>query len=191
MKIVFLNGNPESGRAVFNENLQALAGILRAHNHTVTNFTLSEMDIQSCIGCFGCWVKTPGRCSFPDDSPQICDAYITSDVVVFASPILMGFTSALLKRAQEKLIPLLHPYFRRVDGETHHRKRYTAYPALALMLEKGETADDEDVEIISDIYRRDAINLNQSLAAVWQTNRSMEDIADEINRLQRIPAGRP
>jgi multimeric flavodoxin WrbA len=189
MKIVILNGNPDLEHAAFDENLQELARLLQAQNHSVAHFNLKEMDIKNCTGCFDCWVKTPGRCPNKDESPQICSAYIGSDLAVFASPILMGYTSALLKRAQDKLIPLTHPYFKFVEGETHHRARYESYPLIALLLEKGEDADDEDVGIISDIYRRDAINLNTTFVSAWQLNRPLEEIANEINRIQRLPAG--
>jgi multimeric flavodoxin WrbA len=191
MKILIVNGNPEIEHAAFDENLQELMRLLLAQDHSVTNLILKEMDIKNCTGCFDCWVKTPGRCPIQDESRQICEAYINSDLVLFASPILMGFTSALLKRVQERLIPLIHPYFKFVDGETHHFPRYNSYPLIALLLEKGQDSDEEDVEIISDIYRRAAINLTTTFVSAWQLNRPLEEIADEINRLQRLPAGNP
>lgn len=36
--------------------------------------------------------------------------------------------------------------------------RYEYYPLVALLLERGWDTDEEDLEIISDIYRQDAIN---------------------------------
>lgn len=190
MKITILNGNPSVENATFDDHLQELAGLLRARHHTVTIFNLKEMDIKYCIGCFDCWVKTPGLCTTKDDSSEVCFAYIHSDLVLFASPILMGYTSALLKRAHEKMLPLVHPYFEFVEREIHHRSRYKAYPLMGLLLEKGADADDRVVEIITNIYRRDAINLKTSFTFTWQLSQPIKETADEIDRLQRLPAGR-
>ena len=73
------------------------------------------MDVRYCVGCFGCWVKTPGECVSKDGSHDIRREVINSDLVLFASPLIMGFTSALLKKAHDKLIPLIHPYFELVQ----------------------------------------------------------------------------
>jgi len=111
MKITILNGNPDVNNAKFDNYLKNLSDLLESSNHTVTILKLREWDIKYCTGCFGCWVKTPGECVVPDDTRDIRREYIHSDFVLFASPVIMGFTSALLKKAHDKRIPLLHPYF--------------------------------------------------------------------------------
>jgi hypothetical protein len=78
----------------------------------------------------------------------------------------MGFVSSLLKKAMDKMIPLVHPYIEIVNGENHHQKRYPHYPGLALVLEKDDKSDEEDLEIISDIFRRLAINFKSDLQFV-------------------------
>jgi multimeric flavodoxin WrbA len=190
MKITILNGNASVENAAFDYYLQELAVLLRSRHHKVTIFDLKEMDIRYCIGCFDCWVKTPGLCTTKDDSSEVCFAYIHSDLVLFASPILMGYTSALLKKAHERLLPLMHPYFEFVEREIHHRSRYKAYPLIGLLLEREPDADESVVEIITNIYRRDAINLKTSFTSTWQLSQPIKETADEIDRLQRLPAGR-
>ena len=121
MRITILNGSPNADNITFDDYLKSLCNLLESNNHTVNVLTLRDMDIRYCIGCFGCWVKTPGDCSnAADDTRDVRREYINSDFVLFASPIIMGFTSALLKRAHERLIPLLLPYSRFFDGESHH-----------------------------------------------------------------------
>ncbi|MDP2917415.1 MAG: NAD(P)H-dependent oxidoreductase [Dehalococcoidia bacterium] len=183
MKITILNGNPDASNNVFDGYLKRLSGALASENHVVTILNLREMDIRYCIGCFGCWAKTPGECIVRDASGNICHEYINSGFVLFASPIIMGFTSALLKKAHEKLIPLVHPYLEFVQNEVHHLRRYSKYPLMGLLLEKGRDADEEDLKIISDIYRRDAINLRTSFCFTKLTSDPVEEVANEINRL--------
>jgi multimeric flavodoxin WrbA len=183
MKITILNGNPDVNNAKFDTYLKNLSDLLESSKHTVTILKLREKDIKYCTGCFGCWVKTPGECVVPDDTRDIRREYIHSDFVLFASPVIMGFTSALLKKAHDKLIPLIHPYFELVQNEVHHLSRYDKYPLMGLLLEKGTDTDEEDFRIISDIYRRDAINFKTSFCFATLTSDPVEEVANEINRI--------
>ena len=183
MKITILNGNPNADNVKFDNYLKELSDLLKSSKHTVTILQLRDIDVRYCIGCFGCWVKTPGECIVADGSRDICREYINSDLVLFASPVIMGFTSALLKKAHEKLIPLIHPYLELVQSEVHHMARYDKYPLMGLLLGKSEDTDEEDIEIISDIYRRDAINLKTSFSFTKLTSNPVEEVANEINRI--------
>ena len=183
MKITILNGNPNADNVKFDNYLKELSDLLESSNHTVTILKLREMDIKYCIGCFGCWLKTPGECIVADGSRDVCREYINSDFVLFASPIIMGFSSALLKKAQDKLIPLVLPYLEIVQNEFHHLARYEKYPMMGLLLEKSNGADEEDIKIISNIYMRDAINLKTSFCFTRLTTDPVEEVANEINRI--------
>ena len=110
MRITIING--ESGArtgSVFDSYVGELAAELSSAGNEVNHLRLRDMDIRGCKGCWGCWVKTPGQCSHGDESELVCRGVIGSDMTLFASPITMGFTSALLKRATDKLIPLVTP----------------------------------------------------------------------------------
>ena len=183
MKITILNGNPDADNVKFDSYLKELSDLLKSSKHTVTILELRDIDVRYCIGCWGCWVKTPGECIVADGSRDICRECINSDLVLFTSPVIMGFTSALLKKAHDKLIPLIHPYLEFVQGEIHHLARYDKYPLMALLLERSKDNDEEDIEIISDIYRRDAINLKTSFCFTRLTDNPAEEVANEINRI--------
>jgi len=118
------------------------------------------MNLHYCTGCWSCWWKTPGKCSIKDDAEPIFKSVINSDFFIFASPLIAGFTSSLLKKITDRFIVLLHPYIELKNGENHHRKRYTKYPDFGLILKNESVTDHEDIEIISDIYDRLAINFH-------------------------------
>lgn len=183
MQITILNGNPYTENINFDNYLQELSQRLEASQHSVTLFELRDMAIKYCTGCFGCWVKTPGECVIKDDSATIRHEFINSDFVLFASPVIMGFISAVLKKTQDKLIPLLLPYFEMFQGEVHHQRRYDKYPRIGLLLEKDTSTDEEDIEIISDIYRRTAINFKSSFCFSKLTCDPVEEVANEINHI--------
>ena len=150
MKIVILNGNPVENTG-FDNYLKNLASLLESRNHVVTILKLREMKIKYCTGFFGCWVKTPGKCVIKDDMSNICREYICSDLALFTSPVIMGFPSALLKKAHERIIPLLHPYFEFIQNEVHHLSGYDKYPLIGLLLEKEGDTDEEDIEAILEL----------------------------------------
>ena len=182
MRITLLNGAIDPDDPL-NGYVSLLEKRLSAQGHSCDLMLLREMDIKYCIGCWGCWVKTPGECSHPDDSAAICRSAVHADLLLFASPIVMGFTSALLKKSQDKLIPVLHPYIDIVQGEAHHHARYDHYPKIGLLLGREEDTDDEDIEIITDIYHRFALNFKSVLAFSHLIDTPVEEVADEINRL--------
>jgi multimeric flavodoxin WrbA len=183
MRIALLNGSPDTTNDSFETHLKELSDRLHSREHRVTTLQLRDLDIRYCIGCFGCWVKTPGECSNArDDMGIVLHEYINSDLALFASPVIMGHTSALLKRAHDRMIPLVIPYVRFFDGESHHPARYDRYPKMAVLLQPEDDTDDEDIAIITDMYRRDALNFHASFAFTKLFTDPVEEIADAIDR---------
>ncbi len=180
MKITLLNGETATGSGEFTEYLKNIAENL-SEKHTVTNYNLASMDLKFCTGCWTCWWKTPGLCAIKDDAEIIFRSVINSDLVIFASPITAGFTSSELKKITDRLIVLVHPYTEIRNDEFHHKKRYDKYPEIAVLVEKNKDTDDQDLEIILDIYKRLALNLHSSVKFLKTTNdNSIEDICETI-----------
>jgi len=181
MKIAIINGNPRDDDQAFDGYMETLAASLEDLDHDVTIHELRGMQIIPCRGCFDCWVKTPGMCRFKDDTVDLCKSYISSDFVIMASPMIMGYTSALLKNAMDRLIPLIHPHLRDESGEVHHLPRYDSYPVMGLLLSPEPSTDKEDVEIVTDIYRRACINVMSELKFVEFSEKPAREVANAIN----------
>ncbi len=193
MNIVILNGDPGDrvDRRDRGDNLisylHSLSDRLRATGHEVRELQLRELDLRDCVGCFGCWVKRPGACVVDDASHVIDAAVINSDLTIWASPLRMGFPSALLKRALDKSIPLIHPYFDVVQGEAHHRARYARYPRFGLILEPEATTDDLDVDIVSNLLARTALNIKSSLSFATTTEADLDWVVARIESPDTAP----
>ncbi len=100
--------------------------------------------LKPCIGCFGCWVKTPGHCIHTADGGtgylrKIFDA----DHLVILSRITWGTYSVTVKGYCDRMLPLLHPNFRKLNGEMHHRLRYGKLPRI-LAVGFGARSDAEE-----------------------------------------------
>jgi multimeric flavodoxin WrbA len=179
MKITILDGEPD-GHSAFAGYVDEYVGRLTAAGHDVTAMRLRDMDIRGCSGCWGCWVKTPGECVKRDESAIVRRAFINADLVVLASPMIMGTTSALLKRTMDQMIPLIHPYIVIEGGEEHHRPRYAHYPELGLLLSAGDDTDAEDIAITEGMWSRTARNVKSRLAFTAVADRSALEVADEL-----------
>jgi len=179
VKITILNGANEES-VTFEEYLEKLVESLSKTKNEIQYFKLRDLQIKQCMGCFGCWIETPGECIVPDDTVKIRLAAVNSDLLLFASPLVLGFTTSILKKAIDKMIPIVHPYFTVRAGEIHHKKRYKTYPLLGVLIEKEIDTDEEDLEIVRAIYERVAIEMASSLVFFDSVERSPEEVAYAI-----------
>ena len=144
-------------------------------------FALAGMDIQPCRGCFSCWVKTPGRCVIQDDEEAILAATAASDRVIWLTPITFGGYSPELKKALDRIIPILLPFFSKVRGQTHHPLRYPRpRRLLAIGTLKQEDADSEGV--FRHLVGRNALNMGDVAAAtvVFSGDTSIADMEKRL-----------
>ena len=178
MQITVLNGNPETSS--FDTTLGQLKLSLESKGHVVTQLDLRDLPLRYCVGCWGCWVRTPGECLSRDASLAMDRAVINADFVLWAAPLKMGFPSALLKMAMDKHLPLIHPYMVVDHGEAHHRRRYARSPRLGLLVENEATTDERDLQIVTDLFGRTALNLKTRLEFCLTTETPAGEVASRI-----------
>lgn len=160
MKALILDGTrhdkqEESCRRAVNSIGQELASA----GYEVNNCILSDKAIASCRGCFGCWVVTPGECVTRDDGNEIARSFMNSDLVVYFTPITFGGFSSPLKRAVDRLIPNVLPFFIKREGEIHHPMRYQTYPKMNFIGLATES-NPETERIFRELCARMALNLD-------------------------------
>lgn len=127
MKIVVLyDSTDDQARAI----LAALDAACPPDEFRLASFDAAE-PLEPCIGCFGCWIRTPGVCIHRRDGGG---AYLAelfdADALAIVSRIRWGGYSASVKSYADRSIPILHPFFRILNGEMHHQLRYAAAPKL-------------------------------------------------------------
>ena len=130
MKALVLNGAKDDQSTV-NTVSDYLIDFLRINGYEAEVITLRNENIANCIGCFGCWLKTPGHCIIKDDGYDLPRKVMESDTIFLLSPVVFGMYGPVLKRALDRFpCPILLPFFTSIKGEVHHAKRYEKYPAL-------------------------------------------------------------
>ena len=157
---LILDGGLGDGASTRNAG-EIAADVLRGEDWRVTDLVLREIDIAPCLGCFGCWIKTPGVCVIDDSGRDVARQMVHSDLLVFLTPLTFGGYSCELKKALDRSIPNLLPFFRLVKREVHHAKRYERYPRMVGIgvCSDGPTDPDEE-ELFEMLVHRNAINLH-------------------------------
>jgi multimeric flavodoxin WrbA len=183
MNVLILEGGPRDGRGASCRKLAAMvAGEAGAKGHAVTTFELDGLDIKPCHGCFACWLKHPGTCAFKDDQDQVLRAMATSDVQVWITPITFGGYSSVLKKALDRFIPILLPFFELREGEIHHPIRYPLRRGL-IVLGTRPAADPEAERTFGDLVKRNALNLASVLTeAIVVHDAEMDGSEDRLRR---------
>ena len=139
-------------------------------------WTLRDEKIAYCLGCFECWTKTPGLCRIDDAGRDVAASVISSDLVIYLSPITFGGYSSALKKAVDRSICLLSPFFTRIDGEVHHQRRYDRYPALLGVGVLPERHAEQE-EIFRTLISRNAINMHSPIHDTVVITRDLDEPA--------------
>lgn len=181
--VLVLSGFNE-GQAGEREGLGAVKEVCSTTGHTMQVHLVRELDVHHCLGCFGCWVRTPGTCIIDDDCRQVARDFMRSDVVVFLTPISFGGFSGILKTVFDRTIPLGMPFFIRVGDETHHMQRYRKYPSF-VGIGWLPAADPGMDEIFRNLIQRNALNFHSPASAATVLTASMD--SDAILEAVRVP----
>lgn len=140
-------------------------------NHfEITYFKLEDMDIHSCVGCWACWLKTPGQCIVKDKQEKILETYIHADEVVFISNVKTGFITSKLKLTMDRLIPVVLPYIKIFKGEMHHYPRYEHAPKVHVLLYGDKTIKPSISTLVQDYFNRVVLNMNSTVVSFVESN---------------------
>ena len=147
------------------ETYETISDELENAGWEATGFHLQEKKIAPCLGCFSCWIKTPGICIIDDDGREVARQAVESDLLVFLTSITFGGYSSHLKKAVDRMIPIVSPFFMKKEGEIHHKPRYARYPHLRIVGVLSRP-DEESEKIFRSLVARNARNFHApSIAA--------------------------
>lgn len=118
---------------------------------------LSQLKISNCIGCFGCWVKTPGKCVIRDDAPKVYPLIAQSTHLIYVSRICFGGYDTIMKTVLERSIPIQKAFIRLHNGETHHVQR-NVLQKNAVIIAYGASSFQEQ-ELFQRLVARNANNM--------------------------------
>ena len=188
MKAVIFNGAKE-GDLTIKAIEKTIVDQLTKEKWEVEPIELRNMQIAACLGCFGCWVKTPGTCVINDDGRETTRKAIQSDLLVWLTPVTFGGYSSELKKALDRIIPILLPYFQLYHGQIHHRMRYKKYPKLIVVGVQEPGVDYQETFIA--LAERNMLNFRPPAyaASVFQRDKNPETIPAFVEeQLKKVEA---
>lgn len=135
---------------------------------------LSKLKISNCVGCFGCWTRTPGKCVFRDDATKVYPYIAASDRVVYVSRVCYGGYDSIMKTMLERAIPVQQAFIRIHNGETHHVQR-AVKAKKAIIVAYGDISPEEQ-DIFRQLIARNAHNMSfESHEIVFTTEAAVDD----------------
>jgi multimeric flavodoxin WrbA len=177
MRCLVMNGNPKA--SAFDDYLAGFGQGLQKEGHAVRRVDLRDLRLEPCTGCWTCWWKTPGLCARKDGMAGVYPEMAAADLVVWASPLVLGTVSSLTKMAQDRFVPMAHPYIELVAGECHHRHRYAHNADIGLIVAPSAEDTDEDLAIVHGLYQRFSRNTRTRLRLFVTTRIPSEEAARE------------
>ena len=180
MNVLVLNGSKTEKETV-NTVSDYLVDILRVNGNEVNVMVLRNEKIAGCLGCFGCWLKTPGECVIHDAGSDLPKKVIQSDLVFLLTPVTFGMYSSELKKALDRFAcPVLLPFFKKISGEIHHAPRYDKYPTL-VAIGVLPNSDEESEITFTALVSRNGINLHtKSISTIVYSNDTPDIIKQKV-----------
>lgn len=97
-----------------------------------------------CIGCFKCWLQTPGYCGFCDHLNDIGQIVLSSRQLIIITQMVYGGLSVPVKRVIDRSIPGITPFFKKRHGKLHHLQRYPTETAIRAIFYHTEQCTEEE-----------------------------------------------
>jgi len=123
MKVLAINSSPRMERGNTALILEPFLEGLREGGADVELFYTRKLETAPCLGCFSCWIKTPGKCVQRDDMEMLLFKMGRSDVLVLATPVYCDGITGPLKNFMDRSIPLALPFFELRQGHCRHPSR--------------------------------------------------------------------
>lgn len=113
MRVLILQGSSRQSKGITEMVVERFTKGMKKADPSVEVLTeyLAGKRIENCRGCLSCWLRTPGICCIKDDMEEIMKEYAKADVIITATPVYIDSMSSHAKKAWERLLPLMEPYF--------------------------------------------------------------------------------
>ena len=136
-----------------------------------------DKEMKSCIGCFGCWIKTPGKCVIHDGYENTGILLGKCSELILISRCAYGSVSPFIKMVMDRAISYIHPDFVIRKGEMHHKRRYDNVIQLTAYF-YGENITDIEKETARNLMEANADNYDGMVKSVqfYQSVKELEGV---------------
>ncbi|MDP4144333.1 MAG: flavodoxin family protein [Bacillota bacterium] len=130
-----------------------------------TKIISNDGTIHHCIGCFGCWVKTPGACIIRDNYGDMGEYLSKCTELIIISKCCYGGFSPFVKNVLDRSISYVHPYFVIRNKEMHHQRRYKNRLDIKVWF-YGENITEGEKQTAQRLVKANSINFDCNVSSV-------------------------
>lgn len=121
--------------------------------------------IKNCIGCFGCWIKTPGACVIRDNYGDIGKSFSKCEEITIISRCCYGGYSPFVKNVLDRAISYVHPDLVMRNREMHHKRRYDNKFIMNIWF-YGEDITEKEQETARKLIKGNEVNYDSQISNV-------------------------
>jgi multimeric flavodoxin WrbA len=122
LKVLAFNSSPKKDKGNTSLILKPFLDGMKEAGADVELLYTKDLKINPCQGEFNCWLKTPGHC-FQQDDMQMIYPKLSSDVIVFATPLYVDGINASMKNIMDRMLPIVEPFIELHEGHCRHPSR--------------------------------------------------------------------
>jgi ribosomal protein S18 acetylase RimI-like enzyme len=151
-------GPMPAGRLILHDLDEARAARLLPPAGEGTALFPALPEAKACRGCFGCWTLTPGACVLRDRLQGFAGLIARRAELTVVSRLVWGGFSPPVKRALDRSISFILPFFAVRDGVMRHISRSRA-PLRLTAVFYGAGSDAESMALAEKVLAANAANL--------------------------------
>ena len=134
MRVLAFNSSPRMEKGNTALVLTPLLEGMRESGAEVELFYTRRLKINPCLGCFACWLKTPGECAQKDDMKMVLGKMGEADILVLATPLYVDGMTGPMKNLLDRMIPGAQPFIEVRDGHCRHPGRGEHVPRKVVLV---------------------------------------------------------
>lgn len=189
MKALLLNGSITHDSEI-DMLYSSIIEEIRQNNFDIESILLRDVNVAACQGCFDCWVKTPGECKIDDYGREIAKKMVQSNLILHFTPITFGGYSSELKKAIDRFIPTILPFFTKHKGEIHHKQRYEKRASIIVVgfLEKPDKVKES---LFQKLVYRNSLNMEAPIhdVIIYTKNGDQNQLLIQLRKILKNMEG--
>lgn len=165
MKITAFNGSPRAEKGNTHIMVEEFLNGARDAGAETEYILLAKYKIFHCLGCFTCWMKTPGKCVHNDDMKDLLPKFYNADIVVVATPLYVDNVTGIMKDFMDRLIPTLDARFDKDEnGECRHINTSAKIPKFVVISNCG-FPEQSHFQVLRLLFKRITRNMCSEVVA--------------------------
>jgi len=148
MKVLAFNSSPRMEKGNTALILNPFLDGMREAGAEIELYYNRKLEVGPCLGCFNCWLRTPGECVQKDDIQWLKPKMREADIVVYVSPVYCYGITGPMKNLLDRMVSLASPFVEVADGRTRHLPAEGEKPRKTVLVSSCGLWDMENFDVI-------------------------------------------